>query len=380
MIVCRWCAQPCDVVLDLGAQPAADHFPLSTDPVPDPVHPLRMALCRACGLAQLAEDATVPDEPRGVEPQALRDQAADAVTRLVGSGLLVAGQTVCELGSPHGGSWCEPLTRAGLHWVAGTGAAAAGAADAVVDVFGMMHEPDQAAALRWRAELVRPGGVLLVQLHSLATILRQGQWNALRHGHFAYYSAPALLAMAGALGWDAVAVETFPLYGGTQLLALRRGVARCTEAQELVRRELADGVCSPDALGQLQQAASEHMATLRTHLQARVRAGTTVLGYGAASRAVALLAGAGIGRELLPAVVDASPAKQGRCLPGSRIPVVGPEVLRGRSGVEVLLFVPDLLSEVRRAFPVVEAEGGSWVSAEGLAPAPPPAGTALPQA
>ena len=39
-----------------------------------------------------------------------------------------------------------------------------------------------------------PGGVLLLQFHSLATILRLGQWNSLRHGHYAYYSTPPLAA------------------------------------------------------------------------------------------------------------------------------------------------------------------------------------------
>jgi hypothetical protein len=32
----------------------------------------------------------------------------------------------------------------------------------------------------------------------------------------------------------------------------------------------------------------------------------------------------------------------------------------------VLLFVPDLLAEVRHAFPQVEESGGSWVDAEAL--------------
>ena len=56
-------------------------------------------------------------------------------------------------------------------------------------------------------------------------------------------------------------------------------------------------------------------------------AGRTVLGYGAASRAVALLCQAQVDRELLPAVVDASPAKQGLRMPGTDIPVTDPAQL-----------------------------------------------------
>ena len=46
-----------EVVLDLGDQPAADHFPLASDPGPDPRHPLAMWWCADCGLAQLRDDA-----------------------------------------------------------------------------------------------------------------------------------------------------------------------------------------------------------------------------------------------------------------------------------------------------------------------------------
>jgi len=91
-----------------------------------------------------------------------------------------------------------------------------------------------------------------------------------------------------------------------------------------------------------------------------------VLGYGAASRAIALLRRAGVDRALLPAVVDASPAKQGLRIPGTDIPVVNPTQLTARQPDAVLLFLADLLKEVRAAYPQVEAAGGQWVDAETL--------------
>ena len=53
------------------------------------------------GLAQLAEDDTVTDEPRGVEPQALKDQAEAAIDQVGAAGWL-GGDTIIEFGSPHG--------------------------------------------------------------------------------------------------------------------------------------------------------------------------------------------------------------------------------------------------------------------------------------
>jgi hypothetical protein len=372
---CRFCAGPdLVVVLDLGRQPAADAFPRADDPLPDPTHPLRMLLCADCGLAQLGEDPTTPDEPRGVEPRALVEQARDAVSRVAAAGLLPAGAAVREFGSPHGGSWLPLLAEQGLP------AAAPGAtADVVLDCFGMMHSADQRAALAQRAAAVAPGGLLLLQFHTLAAITEHGQWNALRHGHFAYYSVPALLGMTGSAGLLPVDCWTFPLYGGTVLLALRRPAEESTSdgsegpgpgrVRELSAAEAAAGVTDPARVGGLQQQASGGAAALREELLRRRRDGLTVYGYGAASRTAALLHVAGAGPDLVTAVADASPAKQGRTLPVSRIPVISPERLLAARPDRVVLFLPDLLAEVRAALPGIEDRGGRWVL---LDPAPHP--------
>jgi putative zinc binding protein len=178
---CRACrGRAGDLVLDLGEQPACDYFPRADDPGPDPEYPLQMWLCASCGLAQLVADPTVPEEPRGAEPAALVAQAADAVARVAAAGLLPRGGSVAEYGSPHGGSWLGLLAERGLR-AAGDGEPA----DVILDCFGMMHAADQSAALAERAGRLAPGGVLLLQYHSLATIIASGQWNALRHGHYA---------------------------------------------------------------------------------------------------------------------------------------------------------------------------------------------------
>ena len=193
---CRACrAQVGDLVLDLGEQPACDYFPEYDDPGPDPVYPLQMWLCSSCGLAQLMTDPTMPEEPRGAEPAALVAQAEDAVRRVAAATLLPVNGRVAEYGSPHGGSWLGLLADRGLSAVGGTEEA-----DVILDCFGMMHAADQAAALRERAARLPAGGVLLLQYHSLDTIVRFGQWNALRHGHYAYYSTTALVAMLATAG------------------------------------------------------------------------------------------------------------------------------------------------------------------------------------
>ena len=362
---CRSCGgRSGQMVLDLGEQPACDYFPGADDPGPDPVYPLQMWLCTSCGLAQLVADPTVAEEPKGTEPAALVAQAGEAVNRVATAGLLPGQATVAEYGSPHGGSWLGLLVQRGLT------PERTGPADIVLDCFGLMHSADQSEALAERANRVSPGGVLLLQFHSLSAILCHGQWNVLRHGHYAYYSTSALAGMLRTKGFLPWMAWQFDLYGGTVLLAARRETDGHVEPDVTVQRLLAEderrGVRDADVVRSLQRRAQSGSEGLRDWLLAERAAGKTVVGYGAASRAVALLLRAGVDRSLLEVVVDASPAKQGLRMPGTDIPVADPSDLTKRRSVSVLLFVPDLLEEVRAKFPQVEASGGRWVDVETL--------------
>jgi hypothetical protein len=336
-----------DTVLDLGLVPAADDFPAPDDPLPDALHPLAMWLCRACGLAQLDQDDTSSSEPLAVEPQALRDQAAEAVA-LVHQWPAVRDTTersVAEFGSPHGGSWLPLFAERG--WVEATGPASV-----VVDTFGLMHQPDQRAAIAERAERLAEGGVLLLLFHSLATIVDQRQWSSLRHGHYAYYSVTALVPLLASAGLAPVAAWHFELYGGTVLLAASRSGSPEPSVTGLLQREAEQGLTDVETVRSLQRSADTESDALAVAL----RSGQWYA-YGAASRAVAVLHRAGARPDRLLAVADASPAKQGRAMPGTRIPIISPGALVTADPERVWLLLPDLLREISAAMPELD---GRW--------------------
>ena len=157
--------------------------------------------------------------------------------------------------------------------------------------------------------------MLLLQYHSLETIIRLGQWNALRHGHFAYYSTTALSQMLAARVLAPRTAWQFELYGGTVLLAARRTADLAAAPDEsvlaLIAADAAGGAADPAALRSLQRDLQAQTGKLRQWLAAERAAGRIVLGYGAASRAVALLRMAGADASVLPAVADASPPSRG---------------------------------------------------------------------
>ncbi|WP_051142683.1 hypothetical protein [Gryllotalpicola ginsengisoli] len=357
----RWSGDPDGVVvLDLGEQPASDLFPVIGDPTPDPRHRTRMVMGTRSGLLQLEEDVTVAEEVMGVEPQALVRQAEASVDDAAAAGLIVPGTRVLHYSSPHGGSWRAQLAPYDLTEVT------AGEAELIVDVHGMMHDADQRAAFLERTGHLAPDGVLLMVIFNATAIVREGMWNSLRNGHFAYYTTPVLVAMAREIGLVAVGAWSYPLYhNGTTMLAFARQGSRwggeAPAVTALIEAETAAGMRDPAVVGRLGSAHDAAVAAVREYLDGCRAAGLRVAGYGAASRAVALLVSAGVTTDDVAVIADASPAKHGRAMPVTRIPIVSPADLVAARPDRVLLFVSDLLPEVRRALPEVEASGARWV-------------------
>jgi C-methyltransferase C-terminal domain/Putative zinc binding domain len=357
---CRWCTSRNGVrVLDAGPQPPSDLHPHPSDPEPDPEYPLIMVMCLGCRLVQLESDPTTPEEPRGLEPSALVEQAEAAINQAESHGYVRPGIRVLEYPSPHGGSWVEQLGSRSLVEVS------QGPAELLVDIFGMMHEADQRAALTRRVSQMSADAILLMQFHTVAAIVRAGFWNALRHGHFAYYSTPVMVGMAAELGLTAITAREYPLYGGTNVLALARKGSRWgdqrTSVASLVEREVAEGVLEPVAVASLNESLASSAASLATYLGDAKSRSETVAGYSAASRSSALMRCGQVTAQDLVAVADAAEGLHGRTMPGSRIPIVSPSELVATRPDKVLLFVPDLLNEVRQALPEIELNGGRWV-------------------
>ena len=91
-----------------------------------------------------------------------------------------------------------------------------------------------------------------------------------------------------------------------------------------------------------------------------------MFGYGAASRAVAMLAMADVDCAELLGIADASAAKWGRRMPGTNVPIISPAELLNARPDYVLLLLPDLMGEVRAQLPEIEANGGAWVNIENM--------------
>ena len=141
------------------------------------------------------------------------------------------------------------------------------------------------------------------------------------------------------------------------LAAVHGDAERDESVVRILAAEDAQGITNAAVVRRLQRSADHHVESLRRWLEGEAAEGRTVLAYGAASRAVALFSRAALNSRLIAAVADASPAKQGRRMPGTDIPIVSPDGLVATKPDWVFLTLPDLLPEVSTNFPELD---GRW--------------------
>lgn len=231
----------------------------------------------------------------------------------------------------------------------------------------LAHVPDINDFLTGFATLLKPEGVVTFEFPHLQALMAGAQFDTLYHEHYSYLSLTAVNTLCRCNGLTIFDVQHLPTHGGSLRVFARRTDGLYREPQPAVEQqlnaELSAGIKTARFYASLAPAAERiKHELLRFLLQAKAD-GKRVAGYGAAAKGNTLLNYAGIKPDLLAWVADASPHKQGKFLPGSRIPVVSPERLLTEQPDYVLVLPWNLLDEVRKQYPQVQQWGGQFVIA-----------------
>jgi len=397
---CRSCTAPLrHTFIDLGETPLANAYvaPERRD-APEAFYPLHVRVCGECLLVQLPELAS-PQEI--FSDYAYFSSYSDSwlahcrryADEAIGRYGLGAGSKVVELASNDGYLLqyfrdagvpvlgVEPAANVaaaarakGIETVvrffgAATAGelAAAGQADLIVANNVLAHVPDVNDFVAGIKRLLAPGGAVTVEFPHLLNLIAECQFDTIYHEHFSYFSFAAAEAVFARHGLAVVDVETLPTHGGSLRLHARHadaaGPAPAAPVAAMRAREAAAGLGRLETYTGFARCAEATRKELISFLEAQKRAGRKVAGYGAAAKGNTLLNYCGLGPALLPYVADRSREKQGRLLPGSRIPVVSPEQLLERRPDLVLILPWNLKSEIMSQLAAIRGWGGKFAVA-----------------
>ena len=392
---CRSCGSTgLELVLSLGKTPLANSL-LTEDQLGEvePTFPLELAFCPGCSLVQITE--TVPPERlfseylyfSSVSPALLR-HAERLAREVVAARRLTAGSRVIEIAS-NDGYLLQYYQKQGIP-VLGIDPAAnvtrvavergiptlcafftlqlatelrarGESADVIHGHNVLAHVPDLNGFVAGIGVLLKEDGVAVIEVPYLKDLIDHCEFDTIYHEHLCYYSLTALDRLFRRHRLFIEDVERITIHGGS----LRVTVGKTGVATPAVARLLAEeaqwGVDDFSTYRDFGIRVEGLKAALTTMLAALKRRGGRIAAYGAAAKGSTLLNYFGIGKETLDFVVDKSPHKQGRYMPGVHLPISAPQRLLEEMPEHVLLLTWNFADEILEQQKTYRELGGHFI-------------------
>jgi len=356
---CRSCGgEDLGVFLSLGNMPLSDGL-LAPEALAreEPRYPLDVAFCPDCTLAQIL--ATVPPEQlfgadypyfSSFTDSLLRHSAANVAARIA-ERRLDGKSLVVELASNDGYLLQYYRERSipvlGIDPALGPVAAArARGVETLQAFFGrelaiqlatngrqadvihannvLAHVADTNGFVSGIGTLLKDDGVAVIEVPYVKELIDHGEFDTIYHEHLCYFSVTALTELFRRHGLALNRVEPLAIHGGSLRLFVEKRERQDRSVAEYLQAERRAGVDRFDYYAGFSARVARIRGDLLELLARLKREGARIAGYGAAAKGTILLNFAGIGREMLEFVADRNVHKQGRYMPGVRLPIVAP--------------------------------------------------------
>lgn len=397
--LCRACGAPLEqTVADLGLSPVSNAFVKPENAAGGEMfYPLHALACHHCWLVQLSNttDAATHFHDDYVYFSSFSTSWVEHARRYVDAMIprfgLGAASRVMELAS-NDGYLLQHFVQAGIPCLgvepsANTAAAARTKGIESREIFFNRDTAQQLATEGWKVDLLlgnnvlahvpdindfvgamprvlKPQGVITLEFPHLLKLMSDNQFDTLYHEHYSYLSLTALAPIFERAGLRFFDVEHLPTHGGSlRVYACHRNASHAdtgTVAACLVQENVA-GLTRRETYAAFGEKVRETKRALLTFLIAAKRDKRRIVAYGAAAKGNTLLNYCGVGTDFIDFAVDKNPVKQGRLLPGSRIPVRAPEAVF-ESQPDYLLILPwNIKDEVIDQMAGIRKWGGRFV-------------------
>jgi SAM-dependent methyltransferase len=396
---CRFCGEPVMYTFaDLGVQPLCERYyePNQLGQM-ERFYPLHTYVCGRCFLVQLCDSVT-PEEIFGKYSYFSSHSAgwlkhaenyADMIIKRLG---LDERSQVVEIGS-NDGYLVQHFARRGIP-VLGIEPAVNvaeealqkgiptlikffgvdvskqlvenyGRADLVVGNNVLAQVPDLNGFVQGLKNLLKPCGVLTLEFHHLMSLVNNIQFDTISHERFSYFSFFVVEKVLAAHGLRIFDVEELSTHGGSlrvyACLSENDSMPVHTSVRQLRDREKAEGMAE---IGKYLAFAERVKVAKYNILDCMIRIKRnkkSVVGYGAHAEAHTLLNYCGFGTDFLDYIADRNPAKQGRFMSGTHIPILHPDKIKETKPDYVLILAWNIKREIMSQLSCVGEWGGQFV-------------------
>lgn len=228
----------------------------------------------------------------------------------------------------------------------------------------LAHVPDLNDFVGGMPKVLKPEGVITLEFPHLQNLMAETQFDTLYHEHFSYLSLTALMPVFRRAGLRVFDVEHLPTHGGSlRIFACHQNATHADTGAvaAFLANEEAAGLTRLETYTAFGEKVRETKRALLEFMIAAKREGCRIAAYGAAAKGNTLLNYCGIGVDFIDYAVDKNPAKQGRLLPGSRIPVRDPQAVFDTRPDYLLILPWNIKNEVIEQMAGIRQWGGRFV-------------------
>jgi len=215
--------------------------------------------------------------------------------------------------------------------------------------------------------LLNENGVFTCEFPHLLNLISQHQFDTIYHEHFSYLSFGTVVNIFAKNGLNVFDVEKLGTHGGSLRVFAQRsdtGIHQVSvKVEELIAEENSAGMTNITFYKGFQEHAEKVKNDFLRFLIDKKSEGKLVVGYGAAAKGNTLLNFTGVKSDLIKYVVDRSPHKQGKFMPGSRIPIVSEDRLKSDKPDFVVIFPWNLSEEIADQLKYLASSGTEFVTA-----------------
>lgn len=231
----------------------------------------------------------------------------------------------------------------------------------------LAHVPDIVDFVAGFEKLLKPEGVATFEFPHLLNLVNHRQFDTIYHEHFSYLSLLSVQDVCESVGLKVFDVEEISTHGGSLRVFVQKsesGIHETTSRYaDMLKQEQEAGMESAEFYSRFQQECERVKDDFLRFLLTAKSDGAKVCGYGAAAKGNTLLNYAGVRPDLVSFVADKNPAKQNQFLPGSRIPIVQPNVIDEEKPDYIVIFPWNLSNEVMAQLDHAREWGAKFVTA-----------------
>lgn len=226
-----------------------------------------------------------------------------------------------------------------------------GKADLILGNNVLAHVPDINDFVKGVKIALKPDGVNTFEFPHLCKMVALNQFDTIYHEHFSYLSFTALKSVFEKQGLEFFDVQELPTHGGSLRVFTKHIEDETKEifpsVAKMLKFESDFGIENLEYYQGFQLKVDSIKNEFLSFLLQSKKEGKKVIGYGAPAKGNTLLNYCGIkGNDLIEYVVDASPYKQNKFLPGSRIQVHHPDKIKETKPEFIIIFPWNLKEEI----------------------------------